>query len=62
MNKVLFGLVMVAILAASPLFSQTVQVGDTAPEFSASTVNGTEFSLYETANDSIVVIYFMGYS
>ncbi len=53
----------VAILIFSiPAVAQTVQVGDEAPQFAGTTFYGNNFSLHDTAEDSIVVIYFMGYS
>jgi hypothetical protein len=45
-----------------PVIGQTVQVGDEAPNFSGTTIMQNEFSAHETANDSIIVLYFMGYS
>ena len=62
MKKKLLSFIFIMIIADSPVFSQTVQVGDVAPDFTAATVNDKDFSLYETVKDSIVVIYFMGYS
>ncbi len=55
-------LLLFALCVPASVFSQRVQVGDVAPQFTATTVDGNVFSLQETAKDSIVVIYFMGYN
>jgi hypothetical protein len=62
MKKLLLTIILTVAFATSPLFSQTVEVGDVAPDFIAPTSSNNDFSLYETVNDSIVVIFFMGYS
>ena len=49
------------MLISTVAFSQ-VSVGDVAPEFNGTLVNGKYFSLHETVPDSIVVIFFMGYN
>ena len=53
---------MLLMFAVTPLVAQTVKVGDPAPEFSSTTLWGERFSLTEVSKDSIVVIFFMGYS
>lgn len=61
MRKILNMAALLCILAL-PVVGQTVQVGDDAPEFSGTTFYGKDFSLHETVEDSIIVVYFMGYS
>ena len=56
-----FAILVVFLLLSSLALSQ-VKEGDVAPEFNGTLVNGTYFSLHETVQDSIVVIFFMGYN
>ena len=55
-------LAVVLILLVTTIASAQVSVGDEAPNFDGTLVSGKYFSLHETLKDSIVVIYFMGYS
>ena len=62
MNKLISFLTVLLLLVTSSLFAQTVQVGDTAPDFLGITYYGEEFSVTDATKDSIVVMFFMGYS
>jgi len=52
----------VFIVLLSTLALSQVKEGETAPEFNGTLVNGKYFSLYESVQDSIVVLFFMGYN
>lgn len=57
-----FVMLMFVLLILGGAEAQRVQVGDVAPQFTGTTLDGKLFSLQETAKDSIVVLYFMGYN
>ncbi len=62
MKKIIHTMAVLIFLVSLPLVGQTVQVDDEAPPFSGMTIQDREFSLHDAVNDSIVVLYFMGYS
>ena len=61
MNKLMQFVTIFILLVAVTLSAET-KVGDTAPEFMGTTLNGVEFSVKEASKDSIIVLFFMGYT
>ena len=61
MNKLMQFVTIFILLVAVTLSAET-KVGDTAPEFMGATLNGVEFSVKEASKDSIIVLFFMGYT